>query len=626
MSILRKVLEKFKSRLNYREQDKTALDISRSLAAGDLGNDKNYAEWAAITDDPLVIVNYVKTYITTQVSKLSGAPFRPESQNLMDMGISKRFNAVFTETYEDVMSDGYAFLAVGMKANVPVLKPVDARYIMFNGDEPTLKDATDVIVFEIVPVSLDEKLSDEIRRDDCLSAYVDFDPDEERVIVSHYHKVKDGVILDIYDDDYDNPNSVPLKGLDRIPVIRFVGQRVELNDKRYHYRGLYFMLASVVKAMALAGTKINSRVASSDDDNYIVRKDAIGNENTTWKNSGLKEIDNVDQNGEDIPPVQFVPHDNEFLTAAFNLWKTVIADILGPTVASGSEAVTREEVIARNEVKDAISNTYLLKVANSIEEVYRVVQTLKLGDTSEVVIVGGYIDSVKRQKDMAQLVALHGYAKEGGMSTRGFVEQMIAISDLPTTVKQTLSDSIKQDPLKSPQVIQLQNTINGLNQTIQNQNTQIALLRLQATQRLERQKEFIDSTERTKRLEIAFKQWAEEQKQSQEARMAILQDCLEKGDYEGAIRITDEIKNESAPVITDQLINIAANAFTDENAQSVQNALNQTAMPQADPGQLGGQQNSIPFERAVPNQQAIKQSGNVTAPMPRPAVTTFNDA
>ena len=578
MPNLKEVLDKFNSRLNYREQDRSALDISRSLAAGNLGDDKNYAEWAAITDDPLVVANYVKTYITTLVSKLSSAPFRPQKQDLMELGMSVRLNSTFTDTYQDVLSDGYAYLGVGMKDGKPVVKPIDARYILFNGENPTLLDSTDVVVFEVVPLPMDGK--DEFwKRPDYLCNYVDFDYDSERVRVTHYHKTKDGVVMDFYDNDYETPVTLSLKGLDRIPVVRFVGERVELSDKRYHYRGIYYMMSSVLKALALAGTKINSRTASSDDDNYIVRQDAIANGNETWKNSGTKEIANVDQNAKEIPSVQFIQHDNEFLMNAFNNWKAVIADMLGPTVASGSEAVTREEVIARNEVKDAISNTYLSRMADSIEEVYRIIQMLKDGDSSEVIIVGGYIDSVKKQKDIGQLVQLYQYAKEGGLNTQGFVVQMLGMTDLPSNVKTVLETSFKEDPFKSPQVLQLQQTVQQLNQTIQQQNTQIALLRLQATQRLERQKEFIDSTERTKRLEIAYKQWADEAKQTQEALMEVLKDCLAKQDYDGAIAVMEQIKQQSNPIITDKIINFAANAFTAENSNSVQDALAETQQP-----------------------------------------------
>ena len=41
---LKTILEKFKSRLAYRQMDKEALNISRSLAGGNLGPDRKYAE------------------------------------------------------------------------------------------------------------------------------------------------------------------------------------------------------------------------------------------------------------------------------------------------------------------------------------------------------------------------------------------------------------------------------------------------------------------------------------------------------------------------------------------------------------------------------------------------------
>lgn len=627
---LKSILEKFKPRLGYRELDAAALDISRSLAAGNLGDgNDNYAEWASISNDPLVIVNYVRTYITTLASKLSSAPFRPKDDSLAEKGLNARLDSVFNELYVDVLNDGYAYLGVGFVEGNAVVRPIDARYILFNGDDPSLRDSTDVVVFEIVPLGLDNSVENPLVNS-FLTAYVHYDTSTERVRVSHYHKdKKKGIfVLDVYDEDPDKPTSYPMQTLDRIPVIRFVGERIELSDKRYHYRGIYYQMGAVLKALALSGTKIQIRTASSSDANYIARADATANHKDVWENTGTLTIDNVDTNGNDIPAVQIVEHDNEFLLKGFELWKNVIADNLGPTVASGSEAVTREEVIARNEVKDAISNTYLSRMADGIEEVYRCIQMFESGNKTKVVILGGYIESVKRQKEIGELNRIYQLAKEGGLNVQGFVIQQLAIADLPTTVKEALAVSFAQDPFKSPQVLALQEQVAQLNQTIQQQNTQIALLRLQATQRLERQKEFIDSTERTKRLEIALKQWTEEEKQTQEARMAVLNDCLAKGDYEGAVRVIEEIKNTSNPIITDNIINMGANAFSDENNKSVQSALAETGTPPAQPApvQAPAPQQGAPFNAAVPHQQNIKQTGNATAPMPRPAVTPFNDA
>lgn len=625
------VLEKFKPRLAYKELDKTALEISRSAAAGNLGDgEDNYAEWAMITNDPLVVVNLVKTYITVQVSKLSGAPFRPENEKLLTIGAGIRLNSIFTDTYNDVLNDGYAFLGVGMSEGVPQVKPIDARYILYNGDDPTLRDATDVVVFDILPIDLDSEDHGAMLTPAFLGAYVDYDSSAERVKVSHYHKDKKRniFVLDIYDKDPENPQTVDLPGLDRIPVVRFVGERVELNDKRYHYRGIYYQMASVLKALTLAGTKIQTRTAASDDDNYIVRSDAIANNNESWKNSGAKTVDNVDQNGNEIPQVQFVPHDNDFLMSAFNTWKDVISDMLGPTVASGSEAVTREEVIARNEVKDAISNTYLTRMANSIEEVYRCINMLMNGDSNKVVIVGGYIDSVKRQKDMQNVVSIYNYAKEAGLNTQGMVVEMLALTDLPKETKESIAKTFQQDPYKSPLVVQLQQQNAQSQQTIEALQRQIALLRMQATQRLERQAEFIDSNERIKRLEIAYKQWADEQKQTQEANMRLLEDFLSKGDYLGAASVIATIREQSNSLLSDPVLNTLANLNSPENMQSVQSALASTAQPI--PAPQGQPQGQPMQQQPQPNQQQPMPPtlGRGPASMPKfgAAATLFNNA
>ena len=111
---LNRILENFKSKLSYREQDKRALDLSRAAATGSLG-EKEYSEWALISNDPLVVINYVKTFITTLASKLASAPFRPADDKLNDLMLSMRINSKFVELYKMTLADGYAFLGLGVQ-------------------------------------------------------------------------------------------------------------------------------------------------------------------------------------------------------------------------------------------------------------------------------------------------------------------------------------------------------------------------------------------------------------------------------------------------------------------------------------------------------------------------------
>ena len=623
MSRLTQVLEKFKNKLSYRKYDSDALNISRSMAAGSLGNEDNFAEWASITNNPVVVVNYISTYITTLVAKMSSAPFRPLDDGLKDTGLSIGLNGNFSELYKDTLNDGYSFLGIGMYNGTPQVKKIDARYIMFNGDDPTLKDSTDIVVFEVVPLTDEEKedwLSDFLPRT-TLATYVNYDSNAERVKVSHYHKdEKTGTfVLDMYDKDPENPQSYPLGQIDRIPVVRFVGDRIELSDKRYHYRGLYFMLSSVMKALAVAATKIQMRTAAADADNYIASDASISNHPLSWANSGVKTVDDKDGNQVPLKDVQFIPHDNHFLIESFNLLKSVISDMLGPTVASGSEAVTREEVIARQEVKDAITNLYLTRMVDSISEVYRCIKMLMGGDNSKVIVTGGYIEACKRDKNRGDLIQVYQYAKEAGLNTQGIVIEMLGYTDLDNKTKEKLAITFKQDPYKSPLVVQLQGQLQQSQKIIENLQRQIALLRIQATQRLERQSEAIESDERIKRLEITQKQWEQEQKQSQEARMEILRTLLQNKDYDGARLVMEAINLQDPPIIADPTIGEYADANSEATHQSVQNALAST-------GALGGGQQAAPATPPVmpngPSQPMNPQQSN--AP-PRAAATLFTN-
>ena len=176
--------------------DKKALDISRGAASGNINvGDKNFSEWALINNDPLVVVNYVKSYITTLGSKLAAAPCRPAPDDLNEVAINMRLNSMATKLYKMTLGDGYAFLGFCLDNGEPTCHIIDARSIMFNGNEPTLKDATEIVVFEVLPRTRDDDFISTFPVD-----YVDFDPTEEKVRTSYYYK-KNGVVnLDIYEE------------------------------------------------------------------------------------------------------------------------------------------------------------------------------------------------------------------------------------------------------------------------------------------------------------------------------------------------------------------------------------------------------------------------------------------
>lgn len=542
---LNNILEKFKSRISYREQDRTALDISRRAAAGSLG-EKEYSEWALISNDPLVVINYINTFIIILASKLASAPFRPDDDILNETLLEMRINAQFVDLYKSTLNDGYAFLGLGLDNGKPIANIIDARSIMFNGEDPTLRDATELVVFEVLPRAADENFISEFP-----SGYVEFDSTCEKVRTSYYHKENGAIWLDIYEEGQTDPvTHIQVPNVDRIPVVRFFGERFELSDKRYHYRGLYYKLAGIAKATALAATKVQIRVATSDDSNYMGANDAISNHKNEWQNSGLRTFDATDANGNPIKdPVIPIPHDNDFLIRALELWKNVTADMLGPVVQSSSEAITREEVLARNEVRDAIANTYLNNMAESVSEVYRIINSMQTGNRAKVLVQGGFLEAQQQQKRVAEITNIYNLAKDSGLNAQGFIFEVLANSSLPLRMKQRVGNLLMQDPFASPKVVQLTQQIQQLQQTIQKQANRITELRIMASQRMERQAEWVASQERIKRFEIMFKQWQQENKDTQEARMEVLRQLLSRGDTFGAMAMLQAIQQIDAPVL-----------------------------------------------------------------------------
>lgn len=558
---LNQILERFKSKISYRDQDKAALDVSRCAAAGNLG-EREYSEWALISNDPLVIINYIGTFITVQASKLASAPLRPADDGLNERMLDMRINSQFVELYKSTLNDGYSFLGLGLDNGDPIAKIIDARSIMFNGEDPTLRDATELIVFEVLPRAADENFISTFP-----AGYVEFDATCEKVRTSYYHKQGGQVYLDVYEEGSEEVTSTPIPNIDRIPVVRFYGEKYELADKRYHYRGLYYKLAGVAKATALAATKLQIRVASSDDANYMGASDAVSNHKKEWKNSGMRTFDAIDANGRPIQdPVIPIPHDNDFLIRAVELWKSVTADMLGPVIQSGSEAITREEVLARNEVRDALSNVYLSNMADSVSEVYRIINSLLTGNNAKVKVQGGFLESQQRQQRVAEITNLYNLAKDSGLNAQGFILEVVANCNLPLSVKERVGKLLLQDPFASPKVVQLTQQIQQLQQTIRAQQDRITKLGIMASQRIERQAEWVASQERIKRFELMFKQWQQENKDTQEARMEVLRQLLSNGDTYGAMAMLQAIQQIDTPVLdmqsTQQQMNDATVATT----------------------------------------------------------------
>jgi hypothetical protein len=577
---LTEILERFKSKVNYRNIDKEALDLSRSVDAGNLyENDKQYAQWALISNDPLVTINYVKSFVTTLSSKLASAPLRPADDKLNEVIISMRLNAMSVEMFRSILADGYNFLGFGLDNGEPTCSVIDARSIMFNGNDPTLKDATEVIVFDVLPRERDDNFVSDFPVD-----YVDFDPTEEKVRTSYYYKKGGTVNLDVYEEGKDKPDHYDFPSLDRIPVVRFYGERFELTDKRWHYRGLYYQFASIIKAATMTATKIQIRNATSDDDNYMVATDAIASSRKDWDNVGAKIFDHMDANGNQIEkPVIPIQHDNQFLLSTMELWKSIISDMLGPVVQSNSEAVTREEVIARNEVRDAIANIYLTYLSNSLSECYRIVSMLKGTGSGKVVVQGGFLEETQRSKKVQEIVMMYNLAKESGLNSQGFVMQILSSCSLDQKTKEALAKLLLADPLASPMVQQLKQQVQQLTQELQKSQQREAILRTMASQRLERQAEWVAAQKEIKRNEFVLKQWQQEDKDTQEARMELMRSFIQSGDTRAALALLEQIKQTDPTIATNPTLAAMGaddlNTMTSNAREDIDNANGNSRVP-----------------------------------------------
>ena len=188
-------------------------------------------------------------------------------------------------------------------------------------------------------------------------------------------------------------------------------------------------------------------------------------------------------------------------------------------------------------------------MAESVSEVYRIINSMMTGNQAKVLVQGGFLEAQQQQKRVAEITNIYNLAKDSGLNAQGFIFEVLANSSLPLRMKQRVGNLLMQDPFASPKVVQLTQQIQQLQQTIQKQANRITELRIMASQRMERQAEWVASQERIKRFEIMFKQWQQENKDTQEARMEVLRQLLSRGDTFGAMAMLQAIQQIDAPVL-----------------------------------------------------------------------------
>jgi hypothetical protein len=184
------------------------------------------------------------------------------------------------------------------------------------------------------------------------------------------------------------------------------------------------------------------------------------------------------------------------------------------------------------------------------------------GDLSPVVVEGGFLESQKRAKTMQQISGVYNVAKESGLNAQGFIFEILANSELPADMKQRIGNLLLKDPYASPKVLELSQQLQQATATIQKQQNQITQLRIMASQRMERQAEYTAMLERVKRFELMFKQWQQENKDTQEARMEVLRRLLDNGDVYGATAMLQAIQQNDAPVLAEPETQLQMNDAT----------------------------------------------------------------
>ena len=137
--------------------------------------------------------------------------------------------------------------------------------------------------------------------------------------------------------------------------------------------------------------------------------------------------------------------------------------------------------------------------------------------------------------------------------------QILVSSSLDQRTKDDLAKLLLSDPFASPLVQQLKTQVQQLTLELQKAQQREAILRTMASQRLERQAEWVAAQKEIKRNELTLKQWQQEDKDTQEARMELMRSFIQKGDTAAALALLDQIKQTDPAVALNPTLDAMAN-------------------------------------------------------------------
>lgn len=397
-----KDLETFLSeRSSYYKRDATDTSTARSFSSGFAftEEDRNYRG----TIKPEVYMNVIMSWRDQLVAMYNADPFHiglktarkdPMTQvmrvALDDIQESSKLTTLIPDLFKKVVDEGFAYgilyteeVDSTTKQQDLKFRTIDIRKVMVDAcEDPTLADVSKLVVFDVLSKAevkaKYEKAAELMEYASSTDLFVpdniDFDSKNQCIIYTFYEKVEDGIKISkvLYKDVLDS-TVVPLS---RIPVFRFYGESVYIED-RIHYRGIYHFVMDLLKLLNYTASELQHQIATTPSTRWMGDAKALANHAetfTTNTDSAVAEYDSHDGDKELKAPVLL---DTDLKAAGYlstiNGFMTIIKEILGNPAGDSKSNETAEAVLTRKNIAKATSNKFINAFKNTLTEIGKVV-------------------------------------------------------------------------------------------------------------------------------------------------------------------------------------------------------------------------------------------------------------
>ena len=354
-----KDLETFISeRSSYYKRDSTDISTARSFSSGFAFTEDDRAYRGTIK--PEVYMNVIMSWRDQLVAMYNNDPFhigiktnrKDQMAQVMrvvldDVQESSKLACLIPDIFKKLVDEGFAYgilytEEVNSQTKQQDLKfrIIDARKVMVeSSDDPTMADAAKLVVFDVVSKaeikSKYEKAAELMEYnsssvDIFVPDNIDFDSKNQCIIYTFYEKVAEGVKISkvLYKEVLDSV-VVPLS---RIPVFRFYGETVYIED-RIHYRGIYHFVMDLLKLVNYTASELQHKIATTPSTRWLGDAKALANHAETFTantDSAVAEYDSHDGDKELHAPTLL---DTDLKSAGYlntiTSIMTIIKEILG---------------------------------------------------------------------------------------------------------------------------------------------------------------------------------------------------------------------------------------------------------------------------------------------------------